>query len=282
MFIDSEYTRAPEQDVQFETSRPVSLRSPSMTKRDALVRSVPSTFDQALVRERRSRLSPQIAREQHRNYQRQLEIAGYLVEEVPTDERCPDCVFIEDTAVVIESVALITRPGARSRRRETGPVAAALQAHMTTIAVAEPGTIDGGDVFRSGRTIYVGRSRRTNAEGIEQLRKVATAQGLIVVTVGVYDTLHLKSAVLPVAEDTVVVTPNSVEEEQLDFRIVYEADYERYRFSALPLRNGKLLVTANSPQTTATLESMGYDLVPIDISELQAADGGLTCLSILF
>jgi dimethylargininase len=249
----------------------------------ALVRPVPATFPQALVRNGNRRLNATLAAEQHQTYQQHLSKSGYTLLEVPTDDRCPDCVFIEDTAVIIGSVALVTRPGARSRRPETGPVAAALQPHRPTIAVSEPGTIDGGDVFISGRTVYVGRSQRTNGEGIEQLRRISTTQGFEVVTVGVYDTLHLKSAVLPVGGETVVVTPNSVEEEQLDgLHVMFEDETERFRFSALPLRDGRLLVTENSPRTAAKLESAGYQVVAIDISELQAADGGLTCLSILF
>lgn len=249
----------------------------------ALVRPVPASFARALVRNVSPRLDPLVAGQQHQNYRELLAAAGYAIEEVPTDESCPDCVFIEDTAVIIGSVALITRPGAPSRRPEIGPVAAALQSHMPTVVVTEPGTIDGGDVFRSGQTIYVGRSKRTNGEGIEQLRKVAAREGHVVVIVAVHDTLHLKSAVLPVDGDTVVVTPNSVEEDQLSgLRIIYENDAERFRFSAFPLRDGRLLVTENSPRTSATLESAGYETVAIDVSELQAADGGLTCLSILF
>jgi dimethylargininase len=249
----------------------------------ALVRPVPTTFAQALIRSKDRRLDATVAVEQHQTYQQQLSKAGYTLLEVPTDDRCPDCVFVEDTAVIIGSVALITRPGARSRRPETGPVAVALQSHMPTVAVTEPGTVDGGDVFISGNTVYVGRSQRTNGEGIEQLRRISIAQGFEVVTVGVYDTLHLKSAVVPVSGDTVVVTPNSVEEEELDgLHVIFEDETERFRFSALPLRDGRLLVTENSPRTAAKLESAGYDVVAIDISELQAADGGLTCLSILF
>jgi dimethylargininase len=266
-----------------EVGSSISPTIDGMEVRHALVRPVPATFAQALIREGSRRLNPSLATEQHRTYQQQLSLAGYTLLEVPSDDRCPDCVFIEDAAVIVGSVALVTRPGARSRRPETGPVGAALRPYMPTIAVTAPGTIDGGDVFRSGQTIYVGRSGRTNAEGIEQLRDVAAAQDLKVVTVGIYDTLHLKSAVLPIAEDAIVVTPNSIEEEQLDdLRLFYEAEDERFRFSALPLRDGRLLVTENSPRTGAMLESAGYDIVPIDISELQAADGGLTCLSILF
>ena len=250
---------------------------------NALVRAVPATFPQALSRNGTRNLNAVVAGEQHQAYQQQLSKAGYTLLEIPSDDKCPDCVFVEDAAVIIGSVALITRPGARSRRPETGPVAAALQPHMPTVAVTEPGTIDGGDVFISASTVYVGRSQRTNSEGIEQLRRISTAQGFEVVTVGVYDTLHLKSAVLPVGGNTVVVTPNSVEEEQLEsLNVVFEDATERFRFSALPLRDGRLLVTENSPRTVAKLEAAAYDIVSIDISELQAADGGLTCLSILF
>lgn len=254
-----------------------------MDPEHALVRPVPATFAQALVRNGSRRLNASVATEQHQTYQQQLSKAGYTLLEVPTDDRCPDCVFIEDTAVIIGSVALVTRPGARSRRPETGPVAAVLQQHLPTVVVTEPGTIDGGDVLISGSTVYVGRSQRTNGEGIEQLRRICATQGFDVVTVGVYDTLHLKSAVLPVGAETVVVTPNSVEEEQLDrLRVMFEDETERFRFSALPLRDGRLLVTRSSPRTVAKLESVGYEIEAIDISELQAADGGLTCLSILF
>ena len=132
-------------------------------------------------------------------------------------------------------------------------------------------------------TIYVGISERTNHEGISQLRPVAASQGLALQSVKVVDTLHLKSAVLPVDSETVVVTSDSVDEPALGgLRIIYEDAAERHRFSCLPMFNGRLLATASSPRTNETLAAAGYLVDPIDVSELQAADGGLTCMSILF
>jgi dimethylargininase len=256
---------------------------PPMPDRTALIRPVPANFDRALVREGRPRIDVGLARAQHDEYRRQLEMAGHTIEVVPADEAQPDCVFIEDTAVIVGKVAVITRPGAVSRRAETSAVARALATWFPTTEITEPGTLDGGDVFRLGNVLYVGRSARTNSDGIDQLRAIAFHQGLGLVTVGVRQVLHLKSAVLPIDEETVVVTPRTVDEDRLDgIHIIYEDDAERHRFSALPLGEGRLLVTASAPATVETVAKTGHEVVVIDVSQIQAADGGLTCMSILF
>jgi dimethylargininase len=253
-----------------------------MTNHTALIRAIPSSFANALVRHGRPMLNPAIARMQHAEYRARLSGAGYANAEIPADEGCPDCVFVEDAAVIIGSMAVITRPGAPSRRPETPPVAKALQSYKTVTSIESPGTIDGGDVFTMNNTVYVGLSERTNPEGIDQLRPVVASQDLRLQVVKVVDTLHLKSAVLPVDNETVVVTPDSVDQPALgDLRILYEDAAERHRFSALPMLNGRLLATASSPRTNKMLAAAGYLLDPIDVSELQAADGGLTCMSIL-
>jgi dimethylargininase len=112
---------------------------------------------------------------------------------------------------------------------------------------------------------------------------VTSEQGLVLVTVDVHNTLHLKSAVLPIDIETVVVTRDAVDETMLEgLRIIYEADSERHKFSALPLHDDRVLVTANAPATTEVVSTLGHEVVPIDVSQIQAADGGLTCMSILF
>ena len=248
----------------------------------ALVRGIPSSFSNALVRHGHPRLNPAIARQQHNEYRDRLAGAGYAIIELPADELCPDCVFIEDAAVIIGSVGVITRSGAPSRRPETPPVASALEPYKTLISIESPGTVDGGDVFTMKDTVFVGLSERTNQEGIAQLRPVAASQGLVLQSVKVVDTLHLKSAVLPVDGETVVVTTDSVDESALgDLGIIYEDAAERHRFSCLPMVNGRLLATTSSPRTNEMLAAAGYLVDPIDVSELQAADGGLTCMSIL-
>ncbi len=254
---------------------------PSMTDRTALLRPVPDSFHQAQVREGKPEIDVTLARAQHDEYRRQLEKAGHFIEVVSTDEDHPDCVFIEDAAAIVGGVAVIARSGATTRRGETGPVAHALSDRYPTTEITDPGTLDGGDVFTLGDVVYVGRSSRTNSEGISQLRAVAHRQGFGVVTVDVHDVLHLKSAVLPIDEETVVVTPGSVDEDRLDgIRVIYEKDAERHRFSALPLGDGRVMVTANAPATAESVSALGYEMVMIDVSQIQAADGGLTCMSI--
>lgn len=256
---------------------------PTMTDRTALIRPVPESFDRALIREGTPRIDVELARAQHDEYRRHLADAGYSIEVVPTDQAHPDCVFIEDTAVIVGEVAVISRPGAISRRGETLSVAAALSSRFAITQITEPGTLDGGDVLIMGDVVYVGRSTRTNSDGIDQLRAVAFHQGLDLVAVEVREVLHLKSAVLPIDGKTVVVTPGTVEEDKLDaLEIFYEDEAERYRFSALPLGEGRVLVTASAPFTAELVARAGHEVVPIDVSQFQAADGGLTCLSILF
>jgi len=248
----------------------------------ALLREMADTFDQAIVSAGGRPPDVTLAKEQHAAYSGALRDAGYEIEVVPTDDAYPDCVFIEDTAVVLGSVVLATRPGARERRGEVEPVVERLRERLPVFSIEAPGTLDGGDVMILGGTVFVGRSRRSNEEGIAQLRDTADSQGMSLVTVPVDGVLHLKSAVLPVDDGTVVVTPGTVDESLLaGLRIVHEMPHERHSFSALPLRNGTLLVTSSAPDTTAALTRLGITTVPIDVSEIQAADGGLTCMSIL-
>jgi dimethylargininase len=248
----------------------------------ALIRPVPNTFDRALVQGGRPALDTRLARDQHDGYRRQLEEAGYTISVVPSDDAHPDSVFVEDTAVIVGSVAVIARPGAPTRRGETGPVASVLESLFPLERIVAPATMDGGDVFTSAGRVFVGRSARTNDLGIEQLRSISSSQGMELVPVEVHKALHLKSAVLPIDEETVVVTRGAVDEQRLTrLRIIYEDEAERGRFSALPLRDGRVLVTANAPITADKVAADGHHPVPIDVSQIQAADGGLTCMSIL-
>jgi dimethylargininase len=254
-----------------------------MTDRTALLRPVPDSFPRALVRHGRPALDLARARAQHGEYRRLLEQSGLVIELVPTDEAHPDCVFIEDTAVILGAVAVIARPGAESRRGETAPVERALDGRFDIARITAPGTLDGGDVLALGDVVYVGRSSRTNDAGIDQLRAVAHHQGLRLVTVDLGDALHLKSGLLPIDDETIVVTPGSVDETKLrGLRIVYEDTGERHRFSALPLPNGQVMVTAAAPRTAEMVSALGAQPLPVDVSEIQAADGGLTCMSIVF
>ncbi len=248
----------------------------------AFVRAVPDSFPEALTRGPRPQIDLDDARAQHRRYTRTLVGAGYTVEVISGDEEHPDCPFVEDTAVALDRVAVITRPGATSRRGETKPVAAALAAHRALRSIEAPGTLDGGDVLIVGTQCFVGRSVRTNADGIRQFAGFAAEDGYATTPVEVRDFLHLKSAVTHLDDHTLLLAPGSVPETLFaGFEIIPAAEDETHLAGALRMRNGRLLMPANTPRTTERVIAAGFDVDLIDISEFQAVDGGLTCLSIL-
>lgn len=247
-----------------------------------MLRGVPNTFDRAITRDPALKPDVATARSQHDAYRRALSVAGFEIDLLAPDDRFPDSVFIEDAAVVVGDVAVVTRPGAETRMGETTAVADRLSRMFRLVEIEPPGTIDGGDVLILGSSLYVGLSERTSRNGIDQLTMVARDQGIDVVTVPVVGALHLKSVVLPVAEGTVVVTEDAVDERLLDgLEIIHVDPAERMQFSALPVGENRVLVTASAPRTASSVEKRGLETVPIDISEFLVADGGLTCMSIL-
>lgn len=249
----------------------------------ALIRPIPDSFDRALTSDPATKIDVSLARAQHDEYLSQLEASGCQIVTVASDPLHPDCVFIEDTAVIVGEDAVVTRPGAPSRRGEVGPVAETLSRWFRLLTIEPPATVDGGDVIVTPDRVLIGRSSRTNAEGVAQLRRFVSNAGLEAIEVRVDEGLHLKSAVLPLDPETAVVTRGAVDESALTgYRLIYEDGSERFRFSALPLPNGDVLVTSSAPKTVAEIVDQGFEALPIDISEIQAVDGGLTCMSVLF
>lgn len=246
------------------------------------MRAVPSSFTEALVAGERPSIDVAEARRQHDAYRAVLQDAGYAVMLLPADEAHPDCPFIEDTAVILDDTAVVTRPGAASRRGEVGPVAEVLSARLAVATIKEPGTLDGGDVIRLGSRVFVGRSTRSNHEGISQMSQMTTMLGLTLRPVYMTGVLHLKSAVLPLDDHTVLLALSHVDPEVFgDYRIIPKAEGEEHLASVLPLANGTVMATASAPETIGALEMAGYKVIPVDVSQFQAAAGGLTCLSIL-
>jgi dimethylargininase len=251
-------------------------------KPTALLRAVPASFTDALVTGERPNLDVTRAREQHRHYREVIADAGYDLRMIDADENHPDCPFVEDVAVVLDNLAVITRPGAVERRGETEPVAAVLASMMPIRRIGGPATLDGGDVLRIGAEVFVGRSARTNDAGIRQLSEVAAEVGLSVVAVPVRRVLHLKSAVVAVDDETVLIAPDCVDADQFaGFRQIAKAPGEAHLASLLRLRGGVLAMTTTAPATRERLQAAGFETQLVDSSEFQAADGGLTCLSIL-
>jgi dimethylargininase len=221
------------------------------------------------------------AARQHRAYAQALQELGGTLAWLPPLPDCPDSVFVEDTAVLLAELAVITRPGASSRRGETATVAAALERHAPIARLSEPGCLDGGDVLRIGRRLYVGASGRSNAEGIAQLARLAGAHGYEVQSVALAGCLHLKSACSLIPPDVLLINPAWVDAATFGRLPTITVD-EREPHAANTLTVGSTtLVSAAYPRTQGRLEAAGVRTQAVDVSELHKAEGGLTCMSLL-
>ena len=249
----------------------------------ALTRPVPDALASCqLTHIERTPLDVTRARAQHASYEQLLTALGCELRHVPPAHDLPDSVFIEDTAVVLDELAIITRPGAPSRQAETEAVATALAAHRDMQWLAAPATLDGGDVLRLGRTLYVGIGGRSNEAGAEQLAAATTEFGYAVRAVTMNGCLHLKSAATEVAAGMVLVNPRWVSAAIFGGHHAIEVDPEE-PFAANVLRIGDVVVCAAAfPRTAARLESTGIETRIIDVSELAKAEGALTCCSLIF
>jgi dimethylargininase len=248
----------------------------------ALTRAVPPSIAQCELTHV-SRMPIDLARAtlQHEQYEEALVALGCTVQRLPPTPDLPDSVFVEDTAVVLPEIAVVTRPGAESRRGEVAGVAAALAAYRELVIMEPPGTLDGGDVLCIGTRVYVGQSERSNAEGTRQLTDMLSPYGYEVQAVQMTGCLHLKTAVTRVAGDTVLLNPlwldaNVFEEFE---RIEVHPD-EPFAANAL-LVGDAVLYPARHVRTRRRLEERGLDVRTIAADELEKAEGGVTCCSIL-
>lgn len=226
-------------------------------------------------------IDPVRAALQHRHYEGALERLGCRLQPVPPAPEHPDGVFIEDTAVVLAEVAIISRPGAASRRGEVDAVAAVVAGFRPVRTLEAPGTLDGGDVLQVGRTVFVGASARTSDDGILQLRRVLEPLGYDVRRVAVDGCLHLKTAVTAVAPDAVLLNPDWVDAGLFRGYRVLEVDPAE-PFAANVLRVGDaVLMGDGAPRTRRRIEALGIRVETVDLSELAKAEAGVTCCSIL-
>lgn len=244
-----------------------------------VVRAVPSTFAHAL-RRKPVDISVEDARTQHAAYVQALRDTGAPVMLLPADDSCPDCCFIEDTALVLGQRALITRPGAPSRRAEVVPVRTALGRTREIFAMDAPATLDGGDVLRVGRKIFVGLSERTNPVGTAWAAEVASLEGIELITVPVTGGLHLKSVCSLAAPDLLVYIAGACDPRVFrDHGIECLAVPEPEGANVLALGH-KVLVSADAPLTIDLLMRRGLIVKALHITEFHRADGALTCLSL--
>jgi dimethylargininase len=247
----------------------------------ALVREVPHSFARALAAVAPDPpIDPALARTQHAAYRAALDACGVSVQVIAADESCPDCCFIEDTAVVCDGVALIARSGAPSRRREAAAIERALEGTHELVRMAEPATLDGGDCMRVGRALYVGRSARTNDEGIAWLRRAFPELRIVPIDLPPA-VLHLKCVVSPLGDDRVALARSTVDPALFGAEVVWIPVEEQYAANVVAVGN-HAIVAEGYPRTHESLARAGFTPHPVAVSEARKADGSLTCQSIVF
>lgn len=249
----------------------------------AITRAVSASLAQCeLTHLSREPLDVRLAERQHAAYEDALARLGATLIRAEAAPELPDAVFIEDTAVVLPELAIVTRPGAASRRGETAAVRSALMPYRTVAELEAPATLDGGDVLRLGHTLYVGASTRSNEAGIEALARLVEPHGYSVVVVAFSGCLHLKSAATTIGENAVVLNPAWVSDQAFGRAeaVVVDPD-EPYAANVLLLRR-RAIHGAEYPETRARLEAYGLDVTPVACSELAKAEGAVTCCSLVF
>jgi len=221
------------------------------------------------------------AGEQHAAYCETLQACGAGVIALDVNREMPDCCFVEDTAVVLDEVAILTPMGTESRRGEPAGIEPELRKYRDVVHVRLPATLEGGDVLHAGRTLLVGLTARTNPAGVDAMAAIAARHGYRVVPVVVRGCLHLQTAVTALDDVTLLVNPEWVDLRQLrGFEFVRVPAEEPW--GANVARVGQSVVAAAAyPRTTELLRRRGYDVRTVNVSEFAKAEGGVTCLSLL-
>jgi len=246
----------------------------------ALVRPPgPRLVDGLVTHLARTPVDLDLATRQWRGYVDALGSNGWAIVEVAGADDCPDAVFIEDTVVMFDDLAVITRPGAPSRVPETTAVEATVTGLGYDIARIEPpGTLDGGDVLKVDDVVYVGVAGRTNADGVGQLAALVEPKGRRVIGVPVTKVLHLKSAITALPDGTIVGWPAAVDDAAMFDRFL--ATPEESGAHVVVLDCTHLLIAADCPRSAEMYRAMGYEPLQVDIGEFQKLEGCVTCLSV--
>ena len=221
------------------------------------------------------------ARRQHAEYEAALKQLGLSVLSLPEQPALADSVFVEDTALVVDECAVILRPGARSRQPETASMEGVLAPYRTLFHIEAPARVDGGDILRLGKHIYMGISTRSDTNAAEQLQAILEPFGYEVHAVNVTGCLHLKSAVTQVNDDTLLINPAWLDKKEFAGVKFLEIDAsEPYAANAL-LLGGPVIYPASFPNTQKLLEAHGIDLITVPADELAKAEGAVTCCSLI-
>jgi dimethylargininase len=220
-----------------------------------------------------------LARRQWQAYVAAMSDAGWDIHEVAPADDCPDSVFVEDSVVMFGALAVLTNPGAPSRRGEIAGTAQVLERlGYDCVAITDPGTLDGGDVLKVGSRAYVGRGGRTNPDGVRQLRAHLAGTQFSVTAVPLTKALHLKSAVTALPDATIIGYPPVIDDP--GFFPQFMAMPEEPGAHVVDLGDGRLLVSAAAPESIARIADLGYSPIPVEISEFEKLEGCVTCLSV--
>ena len=251
--------------------------------RIALTRAVSPTIDHAeLTHVARVPINLARAEEQHAAYERMLAELGCTVRRIDPAPAMPDAVFVEDTAVITDEVAVVTTMGCAARRREVDSISPLLEKYRRVQSINGAGVLEGGDVVQVGRTLFVGVSTRTNVNGIAQLSEIVTPYGYEVRPVQVKGCLHLSTGCGFIGQNTILANPSWVDLSPFEgFEIINVSPSEPWGANAQTLAD-HVLISAASPQTAARVRERGFRVLPVDISEFEKAEGGLTCMSLIF
>lgn len=258
----------------------IEAQGAPVSRKIALVRIPAGNLSEGLITHiDREAVDSELADSQWDAYVAALSAAGWQTVEVASADKLADSVFVEDTAVVFGDTAVISRPGADSRKPEIVGTEAALRAQgLRLLRIEEPGTLDGGDVLKVGDTVYVGRGGRTNAEGIRQLRALVAPLGYTVVAVPVTKALHLKTAVTALPDGTVIGYEPLVDDARIFERFLPVP--EAHGTAVVVLDDETVLMSSSAPGSVALVEDLGYTVIQVDISEFEKLEGCVTCLSI--
>ena len=252
----------------------------------AIVRPPSTSFPEGLTQADLGVPDLELAMQQHATYCTALEKCGLSLTRLEPDPRYPDSTFVEDTAILTARSAILTHPGAVSRRGEVSSVEAALaQIYPSLTTIKPPGTLDGGDVCQVENHFFIGLSERTNETGAQQLAELLTEDGYTASYVDIRDldnTLHLKSGMANLGDRRLVLTQEMETQDAFQgYEIITVVQEENYAANCLRV-NDFVLIPAGHPRTEAKISKLGYTTLTLEMSEFEKMDGGLSCLSLRF
>lgn len=253
------------------------------TLKYALVRGVPETYHSCVSdNPGASSIDVDLAQRQHQLYCAALEGQGLQLIKINPDNDLPDCCFVEDTAIIAGRNAIITRMDTPSRAPETAATQLVLERHMITRELKAPATLDGGDVMKIDKNIYIGLSTRTNQDAVEQVQALVQSEGYQVIPVKINDTLHLKSSCTYIGHGFLVLSQGHFDHSVFDqYKTITVPREEAYASNCLAV-NGRVLIARGYPRTREMIEKSGFETIELDMTEFKKGNGSLTCLSILF